>query len=467
MGTTTLFRRRSGILASIILGLAGCAETLSQSDADMAGLGPDTSLPPEARAIIEQAKSRRVVPMIDGAAPEVFQATDLAMWDGKPTFGDVWVAVAGVVQPERVEIRNEDTGKIVRASMLIEDRAQTSDARFRLSSGAAQALGVAPLQSVRVTITAIRKSPVHEDAAVVLPEALARPDQAEAMALAEVVVPGNPPRIVAAPPAIEPGPYGQDFVEVAQAFDAFDASRVYDGLQAQSIPVEIQEDFLRGESIFRVFASTKTSAQALFAALDQVRYANGAEGSESSTLIAELPNFIQEELSDVPDWVEVGLFSSRNEAMSVVQRLSRTNIPTEICDQRQGLLTTYRVFAGPSDSDARLFDPVLQDRISDAFCMGVAATDASRPVSPPQITTVSAPEIPSPLAASVKKAIPDGAVRIKVGEATGDLKLRIASPYSVPVLIPAGDLMVSVPKTATPEQVDAIRRALAPLSTLE
>ena len=47
----------------------------------------------------------------DVEAPEVFQTTDSALWDGRPSLGGIWVASAEVTNPERVLIFNPATGK--------------------------------------------------------------------------------------------------------------------------------------------------------------------------------------------------------------------------------------------------------------------------------------------------------------------------------------------------------------------
>lgn len=451
------------ILATTML-VAGCADGISKDATDPLGLGPEQTLPPEARRIVAEAKARANVPMIDGTAPEVFEATDMAVWDGKPTFGDVWISVPGALQPERVEIRVEETGKVIRASMLVDDAPASPDAPIRLSSGAARALGVGPLQEVRITVTALRKTPVHEEASLQLPARDTPPAAHQPPLIADMIGPGATPAIQSAfAPAIDPGPVEKGFIEVAQAYDESEARLVVEGLAAQAIPVEMQEDFLRGENVYRVFASTQTDAQTLFSALEQVRYANGAEGSDSGTLIAELPNFLNEEVDRTPDWVELGVYSSRNEAMSVVQKLARTQVPTEVCDQRRGLLTTFRVFAGPTSSDHHLIDPVLRQRLSDAFCMGVAATEAALPLSDPMpVVAPALEEAPEAISRLPERPnIPEGAVRIRVGEATGDLNIHVPNPYSEPVLIPVQNLVVSVPKDASPQQVEAIRRALS------
>lgn len=457
--------RHKMVLLAILAGVTGCTETVHKSGTNTAyEIGPELALPPEARKIIETAKARANVPRVDDVAPEVFQATDVAVWDGNPTFGAIWIAVPGALQPERVQIRNEETGRTIRAAMVADDAPEGSAAPIRLSAGAAEALGVGPLENIRVTVTALRKSPLDDSASLMIPTRTASPLLSRKVAdLVDSLPPGPAPISASAVPSLNPAPIESGYVEVAQAYDPEAASRVHDGLQAQSIPAEIQEDFIRGESVYRVFASSRTEAEELFAALEGIRYANGEEGSDDGTLIAELPNFLASERKETPDWVELGTFSSRNEAMSVVQKLSRTAVPTEICERQQGLLTIFRVFAGPSDSDVSLLDPAIAKRVSEAFCTGVAATEATGSITVPQIA--SAEEAPVP--ELVMPVIPEGAVRIRVGESTGDLNITVANPFSEPVQVPVRDVMVSIPTSASPDLVNAIRDALRPLNGAE
>ena len=42
----------------------------------------------------------------DVEAPDVFQVSDQALWDGRPSLGGVWVASPDAVDPERVILRN-------------------------------------------------------------------------------------------------------------------------------------------------------------------------------------------------------------------------------------------------------------------------------------------------------------------------------------------------------------------------
>jgi len=81
--------------------------------------------------------------------------------------------------------------------------------------------------------------------------------------------------------------------------------------------------------------------------------------------------------------METGRFLARNEALAVVQRLNRRNVPAIVCDEPTGpLMRVHRVFAGPSD-DTDLLDAT-------AFCAGVSAAGEALPPAL-QPTAIAAP----------------------------------------------------------------------------
>lgn len=398
---------------------------------------------------------------IDVEQPDVFQATDMAMWDGRPTLGDIWVSVPDAIQPERVMIRNEKTGLEVKGAMFVRDTQATgTDAPIKLSPGAARALGVAPMELARISVTAIRKEPQIDDTTPVIARSnndMAAPRLAAPRPQAQDIP--EAPVVSFVDPYLQPSDNQDGFVEVAQAVDPDGAVRVQDQLAAAAIPAEIQEDFVGGRSVFRVFASAGVNHNTLGGTLESIRFA-GAEGSDDGTLIAEMPNFnaFEPVVTKAPAWVQMGTYQSRNEAMSVIQKMARKSIPGEICTASRGENDIFRVFAGPAqDGDA----PDLTDgEIAAAhvienksFCIGVAAAEAANP--PVNTRAVRAPandertpDIPQS---------PDGAVRIRVGEATGSLKFRIPNPYSEPVQIPVAGVMMSLPTNTPPELVEKIR----------
>lgn len=119
----------------------------------------------------------------DVEAPEVFQATDMGLWDGRPSLGGVWVAYPDVEAPERVIIRNTANGKFVIGALFRRQREVPGPA-FQVSSDAAAALGLVAGAPQQLNVTALRReeAPAEEtgnapeDNGDAAPEAAAAPD---------------------------------------------------------------------------------------------------------------------------------------------------------------------------------------------------------------------------------------------------------------------------------------------------
>ena len=109
-------------------------------------------------------KSTRLVDR-DTEAPEVFQTTDTALWDGRPSLGGVWVASPDAKDPERVIIRNKTNGKFV-IGALFRRETMNPGPKLQISSDAAAALGILAGQPSEVNVTALRReeAPVETDA---------------------------------------------------------------------------------------------------------------------------------------------------------------------------------------------------------------------------------------------------------------------------------------------------------------
>lgn len=116
----------------------------------------------------------------DIEAPEVFQTTDTALWDGRPSLGGIWVASPDVQDPERVVMVNPTNGKTVQGALFRRER-DNPGPRLQMSSDAAEALGMLAGQPVEIKVTALRRA---EPA----PEPEPAP-AAEGAATAEVPVP--------------------------------------------------------------------------------------------------------------------------------------------------------------------------------------------------------------------------------------------------------------------------------------
>lgn len=92
----------------------------------------------------------------DVEAPEVFQTTDEALWDGRPSLGGVWVASPDAKDPERVIIRNDANGKFV-IGALFRREIDNPGPKLQISSDAAAALGMLAGAPATVNVTALRR----------------------------------------------------------------------------------------------------------------------------------------------------------------------------------------------------------------------------------------------------------------------------------------------------------------------
>ncbi len=101
-------------------------------------------------------------------APDVFQTSESALWDGRPSLGGIWVASPDAKDPERVVMFNPATGKSVKGALFRRER-ENPGPRLQLSSDAAEALGVLAGAPTEIEVTALRKQEVEE--AAVAPEA--------------------------------------------------------------------------------------------------------------------------------------------------------------------------------------------------------------------------------------------------------------------------------------------------------
>ncbi len=140
--------RYSAFGATAVLLLSGCEnlpESLKPGPLDGEAATPSGTLTLEER---------------DVEAPDVFNVVDDAIWDGRPSFGGVWVAYPGNTQPERVNIRNVENGKSV-VGALFKREADNPGPKITLSSDAAEAIGVVAGTPTKLTITALRREPVE------------------------------------------------------------------------------------------------------------------------------------------------------------------------------------------------------------------------------------------------------------------------------------------------------------------
>lgn len=155
--------RVTGISFALCIALSGC----------MDGTGNTQSTPIAQRGgeLMER----------DVEAPEIFSESDKGLWDGRPSLGGVWVAHPDVKAPERVIIRNTESGRETVGALFKRERMNPGPV-FQVSAEAAAAVGMlagAPtaLQVVALRTEEVAEAPVAEPAPQV--EAAAAPDAPE------------------------------------------------------------------------------------------------------------------------------------------------------------------------------------------------------------------------------------------------------------------------------------------------
>ena len=139
------------LLLSTALALGACVEGGGKTDK---ATGAETA--PKAQ------KSTRIVDR-DVEAPQIFQVTEDALWDGRPSLGGVWVASPDAKDPERVIMRNPANGKFVIGALFRRER-DNPGPKLQISSDAAAALGLLAGAPARISVTALRREEVQETA---------------------------------------------------------------------------------------------------------------------------------------------------------------------------------------------------------------------------------------------------------------------------------------------------------------
>ncbi|NOX41054.1 MAG: SPOR domain-containing protein [Alphaproteobacteria bacterium] len=135
---------------TLVAGLSACEKF------DMPKFG--TGAKAEAASPAQSNASVKLVER-DVEAPDVFQITDSALWDGRPSLGGVWVAYPGDIQPERVIIRNTENQKFVIGALFKRER-ENPGPKVQLSSDAAAALGILAGKPTELNVTALRRESV-------------------------------------------------------------------------------------------------------------------------------------------------------------------------------------------------------------------------------------------------------------------------------------------------------------------
>ncbi|MGO4909157.1 SPOR domain-containing protein [Pseudorhodobacter sp. W20_MBD10_FR17] len=206
----------------------------------------------------------------DVEAPQVFQVSDEALWDGRPSLGGVWVASPDAKDPERVILRNPTNGKFVIGALFRRERINPGPA-LQISSDAAAALGILAGRPTKLNVTALRR----EEAKAEAPDA-ARPilDANEAVqtsSLDPVSAAGTALDKVDATPSIapaKPAPIapvkaaatnGNGLIQIGIFSVETNANRASATLTKAGIAANVSKDSSQGKTFWRVTAGPAAS----------------------------------------------------------------------------------------------------------------------------------------------------------------------------------------------------------------
>jgi len=210
----------------------------------------------------------------DVEAPEVFSTSEPGLWDGRPSLGGVWVAYPDVKAPERVIIRNAKNEKFVIGALFRDERGAPGP-KLKVSSDAAEALGMIAGAPQTLNVTALRREEVPisgetpepaaeptpdvetttldpiaaADAALDRAEAAEKTDTGNATAMAAPTSPAPPKASHLAKPYIQIGLYS---VEA-------NANRTGTVLRGAGVVPNIKKLESRGKSYWRVTVGPATT----------------------------------------------------------------------------------------------------------------------------------------------------------------------------------------------------------------
>ncbi len=253
--------RRILVVSVLATALTGC----------QSGVGPFASHSKATTAgTATAAGNTKSVKLVDRdvEAPQVFQVTDTALWDGRPSLGGVWVASPDVKDPERVILRNPANGKFVIGGLFRRER-DNPGPKLQISSDAADALGMLAGQPGKISVTALRREegaaaapdatkPILDSSETVATETIAPPPGAKpgTPAAATAAPKGKP--VAAPPPAAKPAAPAPatkgGLIQIGFFSVEANAKRAVDQLAKAGVAASVREEKTQGKSSWSVTA---------------------------------------------------------------------------------------------------------------------------------------------------------------------------------------------------------------------
>ena len=229
----------------------------------------------------------------DVEAPDVFEANETALWDGRPSLGGIWIAAPEVTDPERVIIRNPKNDKFVIGALFRRAR-EYAGPRLQLSSDAADALGILAGQPTMVSVVALRRETVSvtPDPVAQTADSVPQPDMVEEEALAAAAVAianqvpvaqtqvrpkARPETAARAPTSSATSKLAKPYVQLGIFGVEENAKNTAQSMRQRGIIPTIKKLEMNKKPFWRVIVGPATSQDELKTILDKVKKAGFAD----------------------------------------------------------------------------------------------------------------------------------------------------------------------------------------------
>ncbi len=215
----------------------------------------------------------------DVEAPDVFQATDAGLWDGRPSLGGVWVAHPDVTDPERVIIRNTSNGKFVIGALFRRER-ENPGPKIQVSSDAAEALGMLAGAPAQLNVTALRRQEVAEVEPQPAEGVLEAPSGVEATTLdpiasAAAAIDNAPAAAPSPAPAPAPKPQASSlskpYIQIGIFSVEANANRTAENMRKIGVIPNVIKQSSQGKTFWRVIVGPAANSSERAALLKKVK----------------------------------------------------------------------------------------------------------------------------------------------------------------------------------------------------
>lgn len=292
----------------------------------------------------------------DVEAPEVFQASEAGLWDGRPSLGGVWVAHPDVTEPERALIRNTANNKFV-IGALFKPSVGRSGPRFQVSSDAADALGMLAGQPVNLNVTALRREEVPSAPAAAAPVASAPSPESAAGAMPA------PEAVKTA--TLDPVSGAADAIDRAEDMNA-DTSEATAEIVSSPAPKK-RKWFWQKKDAAGDAAAVGGTAVADASTAQAIETAPAAP--KPATVSAPAPKPVS--TLDKP-YLQIGIFSVEQNAQNTAIAMRQTGMIPSVLKQSSKGKTFWRVVVGPAtttDERAALLKKIKAAGFTDAYAV--------------------------------------------------------------------------------------------------